>query len=111
MISFSMLAKIKKHHVLWLKILVVLLCTEIDKAIFNSRDLFRTVGNRVQALSVSLKVNSVDSCHTIKRTVLKGVGGKGVIRCIPQTAAADLHALPSELADVDHDDNFISGDH
>lgn len=60
---------------------------------------------------MSLKVHSVDSRHTKQRAVLEGVRGKGVVGCVPQTAAADLYALPSELADVDEDDNFISGDH
>lgn len=59
----------------------------------------------------SLKVNSVHSCHTKQRAVLEEVRGKCVIRCIPQTAAADLHALPSELADVDQDNCLISGNH
>lgn len=65
----------------------------------------------IQCRHSSLKVNSVDSCHAKQRTVLEGVRGEGVIRCIPQTAAADLHALPCELANVDQDDNLISGDH
>lgn len=59
----------------------------------------------------SLKVNSIHSCHTKQRAVLEEVRGKCVIRCIPQTAAADLHALPSELADVDQDNCLISGNH
>lgn len=63
----------------------------------------------IQCLRDSLKVNSVNSCHTKQRAVLEGVRCKGVIRCIPQTAAADLHALPSELADVDQGNSLISG--
>lgn len=59
----------------------------------------------------SLKVNSIHSCHTEQGAVLKGVRGEGVIRCIPQTAAADLHALSCELADVDQDHSLISGNH
>lgn len=59
----------------------------------------------------SLKVNSIDSCDTIQRAVFKRVRGKSVVRCIPQTAAADLHALSSELANVYKDNYLISGDH
>lgn len=49
--------------------------------------------------------------HAKQRTVLEEVRGESVIRRVPETAAADLHALPGELADVDQDDNFVSGDH
>lgn len=59
----------------------------------------------------SLKVNSVDSCHTKQRAVLEGVRGESVVRCIPKTTAADLHALSCELADVNQGDDLISGDH
>lgn len=59
----------------------------------------------------SLKVNSVNTRHAKQRTVLEEVRGESVIRRVPETAAADLHALPGELADVDQDDNFVSGDH
>lgn len=65
----------------------------------------------IQCLCDSLIVNSVDSSHTKKRAVLEGVGGEGVVRCIPQTAAADLHALPGELANADQDDKLISVNH
>ncbi len=65
----------------------------------------------IQGLRDSLKVNSVDSRHTKQRAVLEGVRGVGVIRRIPKAAAADLHALSGELADVDQDDSLISGDH
>lgn len=63
----------------------------------------------IQRLHDSLKVNSVDSCHTKQRAVLEGVRGVGVVRRIPKAAAADLHALPGELADVDQDNSLISG--
>lgn len=59
----------------------------------------------------SLKVNSKDYCRAIQRTVLERIRGKSVVGCIPQAAAADLHALSSELANVDQDDYLISGDH
>lgn len=57
----------------------------------------------------SLIVNSVHACNTKQRAVLEGVRSEGVNRCVPQTAAADLHALPGELANVDQDDDLISG--
>lgn len=65
----------------------------------------------IQCLHGSFKINSVNSCHTKQRAVLEGVRCKGVISSIPQTATADLYALPSELADVDQDNNLISGNH
>lgn len=65
----------------------------------------------IHCLRDSLRVNSVDSCQTEQRAVLEGVRGEGVISCIPQTAAADLHALPGALTDVDQDDGLISGNH
>jgi len=52
-------------------------------------------------LDVSFKVDSIHSGNAKQITVLERVRCKGVIGCIPQTAAADLHALPVELANVD----------
>lgn len=62
-------------------------------------------------MTASLKVNGVDSCHTKQRAVLERVRGEGVIRCIPKAAAADLHALSCELADVNQGNDLVSGDH
>ena len=72
---------------------------------------FELLSESIRCLCDSLIVYSVDSPHTKQRAVLEGVRGEGVIRCIPQTAAADLHALPSELADADQDDKLISLNH
>lgn len=59
---------------------------------------------------VSLKVDGVHVGHTKQRAVLEGEGSEGVTGGVPQTAAADLHALPRELPDVDQDDSLVSGD-
>lgn len=62
-------------------------------------------------LTVLLKVDPIHGGAAEQRGVLEGVGHKGVEVWIPQTAAADLHPLAVELADVDQDDGFIPGDH
>ena len=58
---------------------------------------------------LSLIVDSIDICNTKQRAVLEAERGKGVIRCIPQKAAGDLHPLPMDLTHVDQDSSFISG--
>lgn len=60
---------------------------------------------------VLLIVDPVHGGAAEQSFVLEGVGHKGVEVWIPQTAAADLHPLTVELADVDQDDGFIPGDH
>lgn len=58
-----------------------------------------------------LIVNCVHSSDTIQRAVLEGVRGERVVGAVPQASAADLHALIAELADVDQNNNLVSGDH
>lgn len=65
----------------------------------------------VYCLCDSLIVNCVHSSNTKQRAVLEGVRGECVIGAVPQASAADLHALIAELADVDQNNNLVSGDH
>lgn len=65
----------------------------------------------VDCLCDSLIVNCVHSPDTKQRAVLEGVRGERVIGAVPQASAADLHALIAELADVDQNNNLVSGDH
>lgn len=57
----------------------------------------------------SLIINRVNICCTKQRAVLEEVRSRSVTRCVPQTAAADLHALSPQLADVHQDNNLVSG--
>lgn len=65
----------------------------------------------VHCLCGLLIVNCVHSSDTIQRAVLEGVRGERVVGAVPQASAADLHALIAELADVDQNNNLVSGDH
>lgn len=58
-----------------------------------------------------LIINCINGSNTKQRAVLKGVGGEGVVGAVPQAPAADLHALIAELADVDQNNNLVSGNH
>lgn len=58
-----------------------------------------------------LKINCINGSNTKQRAVLERVGGEGVVGAVPQTSAADLHALIAQLANVDQNHKFISGNH
>lgn len=58
-----------------------------------------------------LVIHAVDISQSKQGAVLKGVGGKSVVRRVPDTPAANPHALIVQLSDVDEDDYFISRYH
>lgn len=55
-----------------------------------------------------LKINCINGSNTKQRAVLERVGGEGVVGAVPQTSAADLHALIAQLANVDQNHKLIS---
>lgn len=64
---------------------------------------------QIKAQCGSLIVNSVNIGQTKQGLVLDEVRSRSVIGRVPQTAAADLHALPVQLADVHQDNDLVSG--
>lgn len=57
----------------------------------------------------SLIINRVNIRHPKQGAVLDEVRSRSVTGRVPQTAAADLHALSTQLADVHQDNNLVSG--
>lgn len=56
----------------------------------------------------SLIINGVNIRHPKQGAVLDEVRSRSVTGRVPQTAAADLHALSTQLADVHQDNNLVS---
>lgn len=75
---------------------------------FKTDEIFSNVQIKVTCC-FSLIINSVNIRRTKQRAVLEEVRSRSVTRCVPQTAAADLHALTAQLADVHQDNNLVSG--
>lgn len=65
-------------------------------------------GNQGQLVG-SLIINSVNIRHPKQGAVLDEVRSRSVTGRVPQTAAADLHALSTQLADVHQDNDLVSG--
>lgn len=56
-----------------------------------------------------LKINCINGSDTKQRAVLERVGGEGVVGAVPQTPAADLHALVAQLPNVDQHHKLVAG--
>lgn len=65
-------------------------------------------GNQRQLVG-SLIINGVNIRHPEQGAVLDEVRSRSVTGRVPQTAAADLHALSTQLADVHQDNDLVSG--
>lgn len=57
----------------------------------------------------SLIINSVNIGHPKQGAVPDDVRSRSVTGGVPQAAAADLHALSTQLADVHQHNNLVSG--